>query len=210
MSYNWCFHSYDDDAFEKALIHDRQRIVDAVLNEIGKSGGYPAKEIQQYERIAGHITARGFDYQGLAKADLPIMDRFVFDAFHTLGADISFTPESHEFLSPYVTTDLPSHLHKKHFFSKPKPIPAAEREYLYLPIFTHFGRRLDEEDPSECEYVALSVTEVASIEQELVKFLATPDGQALDEANDNNLSNDFLKPVQSALKKGKALHAQVS
>ena len=210
MSYNWCFHSYDDDAFEQALTHDRQRIVDTVLNEIGESGGYSPKEIQHYERIADTIATQGFNYQGLAESDLPIMDRFVFDAFHTLGADIAFSPESHEFLSPYVAADLPSHLFKKHFFSRAKPIPPTEREYLYLPFFAHLGRRLGETTPSECEYVALNVSEVAHIEKELVKFLATPDGQALDQSNHETLSKDFLGPDRSAMKKGKALHAKVS
>ncbi|MEM7613038.1 MAG: hypothetical protein AAF270_15240 [Pseudomonadota bacterium] len=79
-----------------------------------------------------------------------------------------------------------------------------------MPFFTHLGRRLGQDLPSGCEYVALNTTEVAATEKELVKFLGTPHGRALDASNDENISRDFLGPVRSALKKGRALHAQVS
>ena len=210
MSYNWCFHSFDNDKFERALVESRQTIVDHVISEISEFGDYSADEITQHKRIGQMILSKGIDYNELNKTDTKLMDRFAFDAFHAFGDAIDFTPESSEFLSPYVTSDLPSHLFKKHFFSRAKPIPASEREYFYLPFFTHLGRRLGQDVPSECQYVALNPKEVAAIEKELVTFLATDDGRALDESNDENISNDFLGPVRSALAKGRALHAQVS
>ncbi len=210
MSYNWCFHSFDHDKFERALIESRQIIVDEVITEINQFGDYSSDEIAQHEHIGRRILAQGIVYDGLDKADTTIMDRFAFDAFHALDAEIAFTPESSEFLSPYVTADLPSHLVKKHFFSRARPIPESEREYFYLPFFTHLGRRLGQNVPSDCEYVALNPSEVGAIEKELEKFLATDEGRALNATNDENLSRDFLGPVRSALSKGRALHAQVS
>lgn len=210
MSYNWCLHSFDYEAFVCALLNERQRIVDSVLDEINEFGGYPAVDVERHDRVGRLIVTQGFDYDRLDDTDYTVMDRFVFDAFHTLDDDIDFSPESSEFLSPYVTSDLPSHLYRKRFFSRPKPIPESEREYLYLPFFRHLGRRWRQNMPSDCEYVALDPSEVAAIEKELVKFLATPEGKNLDESNDKNISRDFLEPVRSVLAQGKALHAQVS
>ncbi len=210
MSYNWCFHSFDYRAFKHALSQSRQKVVDDVIGEITEFGDYPQDEVRRYERIGERIVSSGFSYDGCDEADTKIMDRFIFDMFHTFGDEISFEPESSEFLSPYASADLPSHLYKKHFWSRPKPIETADREYFYLPFFTHLGRRLGQSEPSECEYVALEPAEVLSLRREIEKFLATPEGKALDASYDENLSRDFLEPVRSVLKKRKALHAQVS
>ncbi|MEL7311178.1 MAG: hypothetical protein AAFN07_06705 [Pseudomonadota bacterium] len=210
MSYNWCLHSFRYDKYVDALAEQRQRIVDAVLDEVNESDGYAATEVQRYIVVGREIIASGFSYDGLDATDTKVMDRFVFDSFHTLGDSIDFAPLSSEFLSPYVTSDLPSHLFKKHFFSRSRPIPEADREYFLLPFFTHLGRRLGQDMPSDCEYVALEPAEVVAIEKELVKFLGTDEGRSLDQSSDNNLSRDFLEPVRSALEAGCALHAQVS
>ncbi|MEL7486065.1 MAG: hypothetical protein AAGJ87_02490, partial [Pseudomonadota bacterium] len=115
------------------------------------------------------------------------------------------------FLSPGVTSELPSHLAPtKFFWSRPKPIDAEHREYAYLPLFTHYGRRLGEQTPSSCEYVALDAQETVELRREIEKFLTTPDGAALNRAFDNAIQNDFLGPAASAVKKEKSLHAQVS
>lgn len=210
MSYNWCFHSFDHDAYVHALTHARNKIIDSVIDENNQFGDYPPAEMQRYQQVGAQILERGFRYDGLNKTETKIMDRYVFDSFHVLGDEIAFQPESHEFLSPYATSDLPSHLFRKRFWSRPQPIPKSEREYTYLPFFTHLGRRLNQDVPSECEYIALQQTEVVALEQELVKFLATDEGKVLDASYDGNLTNDFLGPVRTVLGKNRALHAQVS
>lgn len=209
MSYNWSFHSFDYDRFESALIHSRRKIVGAVIDEM-RQFNFGPDEIERYSRAGRRLIESGFSYAGWAASDFEIVDRFVFNLFHTCAEEINFEPESSAFLSPYLTSDFPSHLQKRFFWSRPEPIPAENREYVFLPFFTHNGRRLGEQLPSDCEYVALDLHETRLLRAEIERFLSSADGHALDARFDNSIRNDFLGPVTAAIRKGKALHAQVS
>lgn len=209
MSYNWSFHSFDYDKFEHALLHSREKVVDAVLSEI-RQFTYDPVDFERHAQVGKRLVASGFAYGGWPTADFKIIDRFIFDFFHVCAADINFEPESPEFLSPSATVELPSFFQRRFFWSRPRPIPADKRDYFYLPFFQHGGRRLREEISADCEYIALDLQETHLLKRELEKFLASPEGQELDLLHGNNVRNGFLEPVLSATSKGKALHGQLS
>lgn len=209
MSYNWSFHSFDYDKLEHALLHSREKVVDAVLNEMRLFDCDPV-DIERHAQVGKRLVDSGFSYDGWPTGDFKVIDRFVFDLFHVCASDIDFEPESVEFLSPSATVELPSFFQRRFFWSRPRPIPAESRDYFYLPFFQHNGRRLGEEIPADCEYIALDLQETHLLKRELEKFLASPEGQELDLLYDNNIRNDFLGPVLSAVSKGKALHGQLS
>lgn len=209
MSYNWSFHSFDYARFQQALTHSRQAMIDAVIREMRAFDDDP-KFIERHVRVGQRLVENGFSYAGCPKAELEVVDRFVFEIFHVFSQEIGFEPESPEFLSPRVTSEFPSGVEKRFFWSRPKPVPADRRAYEYLPIFTHFGRRLGEQAPSPCEYVVLDPEETRRLKGEIETFLRTPEGGQLDAFYDNAIEKDFLVPVDVAIRKGKALHAQAS
>jgi len=207
MSYNWSFHSFDYAKFEHALTHSREKVVNAVVDEMRELDFKP-NAIEPYIRVGRRVIESGFTYAGQPKGDLKYIDRFVSELFHVCGSEIDIQPESPEFLSPNVTAELPSDSQKQFFWSRPKP--STEREYTYLPFFQHAGRRLGEQAPSACEYVALDLRETELLKNELEKFLASADGEQLDALHPNIIRRDFLGAVLTTIGKGKALHAQLS
>lgn len=208
MSYNWSFHSFDYGKFEHALAHSRAKVVNAVVDEM-REVGFKASAIEPYVRVGKRVVESGFTYAGQPSGDLKYIDQFVFEIFRVCAADIDSTPESPEFLSPRVTSELPS-FPKQFFWSRPKPNPAADGEYAYLPFFNHAGRRLGEHSPFACEYIVLKLREVELLKGELEKFLASSEGEELEALHPNIIRKDLLGPVLSALGKGKALVGKLS
>ncbi len=209
MSYNWSFHSFDYGKLEHVLTHSREKVVNAVVNEMRELNFKP-DVIERYVRVGKSAVDSGFTYAGRPGSDLKVIDRFVFELFHVCASDIDSQPESPEFLSPTVTGELPSYFQKQFFWSRPKPIAAADRDYTYLTFFHHAGRRLGEQTPSACEYIALDLRETELLKNELEKFLASSEGEQLDALYPGTIQKDFLGPVLSALGKGKALYAKLS
>lgn len=209
MSYMWSFYSFDYDKFESVLAHSRRKVVDAVIDEM-RQLKFDPKEVERHARIGEQLIETGFSYDGRPARDLNIIDRFVCDLFYTFAGEINSEPESTEFLSPGVTCDFPPLLQKRFWWSRPKPIPAEKREYHYLPFFTHCGRRLGQQNPSHCEYIAFNPEETRQLKEEVEKFLASPGGHDLNADNFNNISNDLLGPVSSAVGKEKSLLAKLS
>lgn len=209
MSYSWSFYSFDSGKLAHALTHSREKVVNAVVNEMRDSNFKPGV-IERYVRVGKRVAESGFTYAGLPKDDLKFIDHLVLELFHVCASDIESEPESPEFLSPNVTAELPGYFQKQSFWSRPKPILPAYRQYTYLPFFHHAGRRLGEQAPSACEYVVLDSRETVMLKNELEKFLASPEGEQLEALYINTLRNDFLGPVLSAIGKGKALYARLS
>lgn len=209
MSYNWSFHSFDYDKFENALVHSRRKIVDAVIAEMRAFDNNP-KATARHARIGEKLAGFGFSYEGWKESDFKSIDRFIFDLFHVCGAEISLQPESPEFLSPHVTSDLPTELTKRFIWSQPELLPAEQRTYRYLPFFALAGRRLGQQSPSPCEYVVLDPRETELLKAEIEKYLLTAEGEAHDAGCYNAIRKDFLGPVASTIRKRKALHAQLS
>ena len=209
MSYNWSFHSFDYGKLVHAMTHSREKVVNAVVNEMRELNFKP-DVIERYVRVGKRVVDSGFTYAGRPKGDLKFIDQFVFELFHVCASDINREPESPEFLSPRVTAELPSYFQKQFFWSRPKPIHAANRDCTYLTFFHHAGRRLGEQTPSACEYIALDLRETELLKNELEKFLASSEGEQLDALYPNTVQKDFLGPVLSALGKGKALYARLS
>jgi hypothetical protein len=158
MSYNWSFYSFDYGKLAHALTHSREKVVNAVVNEMRELNFKP-DIIQRYVRVGKRLVDSGFAHDGQPSGDFKFIDQFIFELFHVCASDIDREPESSEFLSPRVTAELPSYFQKQFFWSRPKPIPAADRDYIYLPFFHHSGRRLGEQVPSACEYIALDLRE---------------------------------------------------
>ncbi|MBC7770174.1 MAG: hypothetical protein H7124_15425 [Phycisphaerales bacterium] len=183
--------------------------MDAVVNEMRELDFKP-DVIERYVRVGKRVVESGFAYDRRPSGDLKFIDQFVFELFHVCASEIDSQPESPEFLSPRVTAELPSYFQKQFFWSRPKPIPAADRDYIYLPFFHHAGRRLGQQVPSACEYIALELIETQALKDELEKFLASSEGEQLDALYPNTIRKDFLGPVLSALGKGKALLAKLS
>lgn len=209
MSYNWCFHSFDYDRFAFALVHSRKEIVDIVIAQ-QMEWRDSENEIQRFAAVGRRLVEKGFNYEYFESRDIKTVDMFAFAVFHVISDKIDLQSLSSAFLSPYVTSDLPSHLEKKSFWRKPQLIPADRLEYMYLPFFTHRGRRLGQTVPSACEYVALDLNETRALAREIEKYLASPEGQMLDAGHDNTIAQDFLGPVRAAIRSGKGLHAQLS
>lgn len=209
MSYNWSFHSFDSGKLEHTLAHARERVVNAVVGEMRELGFKP-NVIEQYVRVGKRALDSGFVYAGQPNSDLKVIDHFVFELFHICASDIDSVPESPEFLSPAITAELPSYFEKKSFWSRPKPIPEADRDYAYLPFFHHSGRRLGEQVPSACEYIAFDLRETQALKSELEKFLASSHGEELDGLYPDTLRRDLLGPVASAVGKGKSFYARLS
>ena len=184
-------------------------MVSAVVNEMRELNFKPDL-IERYVRVGKQVVESGFTYAGRPKSDLKVIDQFIFELFHVCASDIDGQPESPEFLSPRVTGELPSYFQKQFFWSPPKPIPAADRDYTYLTFFHHAGRRLGEQTPSACEYIALDLRETELLKNEIEKFLASSEGEQLDALYPDTIRKDFLGPVLSAIGKGKALHARLS
>ncbi|MEZ5973038.1 MAG: hypothetical protein R3C31_14605 [Hyphomonadaceae bacterium] len=183
--------------------------MNAVVNEMRELNFKP-DVVERYVRVGKSVVDSGFTYAGQSKGDLKFIDQFVFELFHVCASDIDSQPESPEFLSPSVTGELPTYFQKQFFWSRPKPIPTAARDYTYLTFFHHAGRRLGEQTPSACEYIALDLRETELLKDELERFLASSEGEQLDALYPGTIRNDFLGPVLSALGKGKALHARLS
>ena len=209
MSYHWSFYSFDYGKLADALTHSREKVVNAVVNEMRELNFKP-DVIERYVRVGKGVVESGFTYAGRPKGDLKFIDQFVCELFQVCASDIDSEPESPEFLSPSVTAELPGYFQKQFFWSRPKPIRAAGRDYTYLAFFHHAGRRLGEPTPSACEYIALDLRETGELKNELEKFLGSSEGEQLDALYPNTIRKDFLGPVLSAIGKGKALYARLS
>jgi len=209
MSYNGSFHSFDCGKLEHALTHAREKVVNAVVNEMRELNFKP-DVVERCVRVGKRVVESGFTYAGQPKGDLKVIDHFVSELFYLCASDIDSVPESPEFLSPRITAELPSYFQKSFFWSRPKPIPAADSDYICLTFFHHAGRRLGEQTPSACEYIALDLRETELLKNELEKFLSSSEGEQLDALYPNTIRKDFLGPVLSALGKGKALYARLS
>lgn len=209
VSYNWSFYSLDCEKLAYALTHSREKVVNALVNQMRELNLKP-NVLERYVRIGKQVVESGFTYAGAPNVDLKFIDQFVLELFHTSASEIDSEPESLDFLSPRVTAELPCYFQRPFFWSRPKPALAPDRKYTYLTFFPHAGRRLGEQTPSACEYVVLDLRETGLLKSELKRFLGSSEGEELDALYPDSIRRDLLGPVLSAIGKGKGLYAQLS